>query len=546
MSIESQDKAAEESRDKAADDTGNIARAAGTVGAAVMCSRVLGLIREQVFAVLFGAGFVYDAFVVAFRIPNLLRDLFGEGALSAAFVTVFTGYQTTKGREATWRLASNVLVFITILLSAITLLGILFAKPIVRLLTDEQFAAIPGKIDLTAQLTMIMFPFLLFISLSSVVMGMLNSNGRFFIPALASSFFNAGSIISGVALSLYLPRFGIQAIVGMAIGTLMGGLLQLAGQLPSLFRIGFAFKPHLDLRDPGLRRIAMLMGPAVIGLAALQFNVFINTYFASSLIEGSLSWLNYAFRLFQLPVGLFGVAISVAALPLISRYAAVRDIPRLRETYVSAQTIAFCFTVPATIGLYVLAEPIIRLIFEHGRFDHTTTIRTAEALRFYTLGLFAYASVKVMVPVFYALNSTRFPVIGSFLTVAVNIGVILLTIEHLGHRALALSISMAMLLNFLFLSTVLYRKMDGYSLSYLAVGFGKVVFAAFLMGALLLGGKELLSGWLGGTIPRQLFSLLLLSGSGGSFYILLLYLLRLRDLTVIINKISARLWQPTN
>jgi putative peptidoglycan lipid II flippase len=530
-----------ESVNKPADDTGTIARAAGTVGVAVMCSRVLGLIREQVFAVLFGAGYAYDAFVVAFRIPNLLRDLFGEGALSAAFVTVFTGHHTTKGREATWRLASNVLVFLTIVLSIITLLGIYFAKPLVQLLTDDKFAASPGKIELTAQLTMIMFPFLLFISLASVAMGMLNSRGRFFIPAMASSFFNAGSIISGVTLAMYLPHYGIPAIVGMAVGTLIGGILQFAGQLPSLFRIGFVFRPHLDLRDPGLRRIILLMGPAVIGLAALQFNVFINTYFASSLEEGSLSWLNYAFRLFQLPVGLFGVAISVAALPVISRYAAVRDIPRLRETYVSAQTIAFCLTVPATIGLYLLAEPIIRLIFEHGRFDHASTVKTAQALRFYTLGLFAYASVKVMVPVFYALNNTKFPVIGSFLTVAVNVGVILLTIDLLAHRAMALSISCAMLLNFIFLSAVLYRKMAGYSIAYLATGFGKVVLAAALMGVWLAGGREVLADWLSGGILHQLISLMLLIGSGVIFYGLLLYLLRVQELTVIIDKAFARL-----
>jgi putative peptidoglycan lipid II flippase len=532
---------ANDSLSKPMDDTGTMARAAGTVGVAVMCSRVLGLVREQVFAIFFGAGFAYDAYVVAFRIPNLLRDLFGEGALSAAFVTVFSGYQTTKGREATWRLASNVLVFITIVVSSITLLGILFSKPLVGLLTDANFAAIPGKLELTALLTMIMFPFLLFISLASVVMGALNARGRFFVPAMASSFFNAGSIISGVGLALLLPRYGIPAIVGMAIGTLIGGMLQFVGQLPSLFRSGFTFTPHLDLQDPGLRRIIFLMGPAVIGLAALQLNVFINTYFASSLVEGSLSWLNYAFRLFQLPVGLFGVAISIAALPIIARYAAARDIPRLRETYVSAQTIAFCLTVPATVGLFLLAEPIIRLIFEHGRFDPLATANTAAALRFYTLGLFAYASVKVMVPVFYALDSTRYPVMGSFLTVAVNISIILLTIDQLEHRAMALSISCAMFLNFLFLSTVLYHKMEGYSLGYLLAGLGKVILAAALMGGWLFVGKGLLAEWLAGGIPRQLAAVFLLVGTGALFYGLLLYFFRLRELTVLIDKTAARL-----
>ncbi|MDA8164604.1 MAG: murein biosynthesis integral membrane protein MurJ [Desulfobacteraceae bacterium] len=525
---------------QAAAETGRIARSAGTVGAAVMCSRVTGLVRELVFAFLFGAGFAYDSFVVAFRIPNLLRDLFGEGVLSAAFVTVFSDHQANKGEEATNRLAGNVLVFLALLLGLIVLLGILFAKPLVLLLTDKEFARIPQKVELTSLLTRIMFPFLWLVSLASVVMGMLNTKGRFFIPALASSFFNVGSVVTGVVLAFVLPRFGVEPIIGMAVGTLVGGLLQLAGQLPSLFRTGFAFRPHLDLADPGLRRIIRLMAPAVVGLAALQLNVFINTYFASSLRQGSISWLNYAFRFFQFPVGVFGVAVSVAALPVIARQAAVRDIPRLRETYVSAQTIAFCLTVPATVGLYLLAEPIISLIYEHGRFDHFSMLMTAEALRFYALGLFAYAAVKVMVPVFYALDNTRYPVIGSFIAVVANLAVVLLTIGRLAHRAMALSISCAMLANFLFLSIVLYRQLDGYPLSYLASGLAKVAAAAAAMAAWLLVAVHWLGGWLAGAILWRVAALLLLLATAVALYGGALYLLRLRELTAIIDKVLAR------
>ncbi|MGB5684452.1 MAG: lipid II flippase MurJ, partial [Candidatus Electrothrix sp.] len=231
--------------------TGKIARSAGAVSVAVMCSRVLGLVREQVFAGLFGAGYAYDAFVVAFRIPNLLRDLFGEGALSAAFVTVFSDYDTNEGTESTWQLASNVLVFISMLLSLLTLLGIFLAEPLVHLLAPD-FSDVAGKTELTALLTRIMFPFLLFVALSAVVMGMLNTKGKFFVPAISSSFFNLGSIIGGTSLSLLLPKFGMPAIVGMAWGTLVGGLLQLMVQLPTLRKIGFRFKPRLNLADPGL------------------------------------------------------------------------------------------------------------------------------------------------------------------------------------------------------------------------------------------------------------------------------------------------------
>jgi putative peptidoglycan lipid II flippase len=523
-----------------AEDTGRIASSASKVSIAVMCSRVLGLVREQAFAIMFGAGFAFDSFVVAFRIPNLLRDLFGEGALSAAFVTVFSDYDETRGREATWKLAGNVLVFISILLSIITLLGILFADQIVLALVDADFEKIPDKVALTQLLTMIMFPCVLFISLSSVVMGILNTKGRFFIPALASSFFNIGSIVGGVSLAFLLGESGQPSIVGMAIGTLIGGMLQLGGQLPSLFRAGFQFKPQLNLRDPGLHRILKLMAPAVFGLAALQINVFINTYFASSLEEGSLSWLNYAFRFFQFPVGVFGVAISIAALPLLARQAATKDFARLKETFTSSLTMAFSLTIPATVGLILLAAPIIRIIFEHGNFSAIDTYKTAEALQFYALGLFAYASVKVMVPVFYALDDTRYPVVGSFLAVGTNICIVLLSIATFQHKAMALSVSGAMTVNFLFLGIILYWKLKGFSLSYLLTGLGKVFFAAFLMGLYLHWSGDLLFNWMQKRFFNELAGLFFFIISGAALYGVALYLLKFQELRIVIDKIVER------
>ena len=526
---------------KPADDTGTIARSASTVSVAVMCSRILGLVREQAFASLFGAGFAYDSFVVAFRIPNLLRDLFGEGALSSAFVAVFSDYDAKRGTEETWRLAGNVLVFFTILLSFLTLVGMLLAKPLVLLLAPH-FAKIANKVELTRQLTVIMFPFLTLVSLSAVVMGILNTKGRFFVPAMASSYFNLGSVVGGVGLAMVMSRFGQPAIVGMAFGTLIGGLLQLVGQLPTLRNSGFVFMPRLDLSDPGLRRILRLMVPAIIGLSATQINIFVNTNFASSLAEGSVSWLNYAFRLVQFPIGVFGVAVSIATLPVISRYAALKDMARLRETYVSSLTIAFCLTIPATVGLYVLAQPIIALIFQHGSFTAFDTVKTAEALSFYALGLFAYSSVKVMVPVFYALDDTRFPVIGSFLAVAGNVLIILLFIHQLQHRAIALATSSAMACNFIFLSVVLYRKLEGYSLAYLFSGLAKVLAAALLMGCWLsVASQRLVGGWLNGGFPHKMSAVLILVTSGSALYGLALYGLRLRELTLVVDRLAARL-----
>ena len=525
---------------KPSDDTGKIARSAGAVSGAVMCSRILGLIREQVFAAFFGAGFAYDSFVVAFRIPNLLRDLFGEGALSAAFVTVFSDYDTNKGTAATWKLASNVLVFIGILLSLITLVGIYYSGPILMALAPD-FALVADKMELTQKLTVIMFPFLIFISLSAVVMGILNTKGRFFVPAMASSFFNLGSIVGGVTLALIVPRFGQPPIVGMAIGTLIGGLMQFTMQLPSLLKAGFSFRPHLDLSDPGLKRILLLMVPAVIGLSATQINIFVNTNFAASCAEGSVSWLNYAFRLVQFPIGVFGVALSVATLPVIARYAAVKDIDNLKKSYTSSLTMVFCLTVPATVGLFLLAEPIIRLIFQHGAFTAFDTARTAEALSLYALGLFAYAAVKIMVPIFYAINNTRYPVIGSFLAVGANITIIILTIDHFQHKAIALSTSCAMFFNFLFLSAILYHKLTGYSLAYLFKGLVKVLLAATAMGGYLTGLQYYLATWLQQGFIQELAGLLFLIISGATLYGGLLFLLRLKELTFLVDKVAEKI-----
>jgi len=524
----------------ATQDTGKIARSAGKVSIAVMCSRVLGLVREQVFAALFGAGFAYDAFVVAFRIPNLLRDLFGEGALSAAFVTVFTDYDTNKEPAATWKLANNVLTFIAILLSFITLAGMFCADSILAVLAPD-FALIADKMELTRNMTVIMFPFLIFISLSSVVMGILNSKGHFFVPAMASSFFNLGSIVGGLSLAFIMPRFGQPPIVGMAFGTLVGGLLQLSIQFPSLQKAGFSFRPHLHLNDPGLRRVLFLMVPAIIGLSATQVNIFINTYFAAACSQGSVSWLSYAFRLVHLPVGLFGVALSVASLPVIARHAASGDMDSLKEAYATSLTMAFCLTVPATVGLLFLAEPIIRVIFEHGAFTSDDTSMTAQALIYYSLGLFAYAAVKITVPVFYALHDTRYPVMGSFLAVAANIVIILLTIDAFQHRAIALSTSCAMTINFLFLFVILYRKIAGYPLAAIAAGLVKILLASGIMGGFLLVAKRATASFAAGGLLQDMTVVLLLVAGGTAVYGISLAVLGLREMNLIVDKLKGLL-----
>ncbi|PWU11940.1 MAG: murein biosynthesis integral membrane protein MurJ, partial [Verrucomicrobia bacterium] len=292
-------------------------RAAGVVAAAVFCSRILGLLRELIFAGFFGAGRNMDAFLTAFRAPNLLRDLFAEGALSTAFVTVFSKKIATEGDASAWSLASKVATLTAVFMSVTTLLGILAAGPLIDILAP---GFPPEKSELTILLCRIMFPFILLVSLAALVMGMLNAKEVFGVPAMASSFFNVGSIIGGIFFGWWLdPSFGEKALIGLALGTLTGGLLQLAVQLPSLRRVGFSFRPDFHWKDPGVRTVLVLMAPAVIAGSAVQINVMVNSIFASWLGDGPISWLSYAFRLMQLPLGIFGVAVATVTLPVVAK-----------------------------------------------------------------------------------------------------------------------------------------------------------------------------------------------------------------------------------
>ncbi|CAG37128.1 murein biosynthesis integral membrane protein MurJ [Desulfotalea psychrophila] len=516
-----------------------IGRSAAVIGIAVLCSRLLGLVREQVFAGLFGAGFAYDSFVVAFRIPNLLRDLFGEGALSAAFVTVFSDYNTRKSLDQTWQLASNILSFFAVALSLIVLLGIFCAAPLVDLLAPG-FALTAGKSELTVTLTRIMLPFLVCISLAAVVMGILNTKGRFFVPAIASSFFNLGSIIGGTSLAYILPEYGYPAIAGMACGTLIGGLLQLAVQIPSLYRLGFRYKPQLRITDPGLLRVLKLMVPATIGLSATQLNIFINTSFAASCGQGAVSWLNYAFRLVQLPIGLFGVALSIAMLPLLAQQASLKKIDEMKETMTSSLTMVFALTLPATFGLIFLSRPIIMLIFEHGAFTAADTMATAQTLGLYAVGLFAYSANKILVPAFYAINKTKYPVIASFIAVACNLIIINLTIDQFQHLAIALSTSVTMILNFIFLLTVLNREMKGLPLAQLIKNLAKILCACLFLSLILFLADSYLPSLLSSHISLQITSLFATIILATGTYGICLHFLGLEEMQLITKKVLGR------
>jgi len=461
-----------------------LTRRVGVVSAAVFASRVLGLVREQTFAVLFGAGRELDAFVTAFRIPNLLRDLLAEGALSAAFITTFTQRFEREGDRSAWRLANLVVTALILFVTPLCLLGIWFAPAITTAIAPG-FNEIAGKHELTVWLARVMTPFLLLVTLAALAMGILNSRHYFGVPAMASAFFNVGSIVGGVACAWLMapdyvgpmtravlsgtppppPAGAARAMTGMAIGTLLGGVMQLAIQLPALHRVGFRWRPVLAPRDPGLRQILRLMMPATIGAAAVQVNVFVNSNFASYLGDGPVSWLNVAFRFMQLPIGLFGVAIGIVALPTLSRQVARKDQAALVRTLGDALSLLVILTVPAAAGLALFGEPIIGLIYEHGRFTTVDTVAAGHALAGYSLGLVGYAAIKVITPAFYALDDVRTPARISLLSIAVNLGLNWLFVRRLGfgHVGLALATSGVALANCAILALVLYRRVGPYA-----------------------------------------------------------------------------------
>jgi putative peptidoglycan lipid II flippase len=434
-----------------------LARAAGVVSLATLASRILGLVREQTFAAFFGAGFAVDAFQVAFRIPNLLRDLFAEGAMSAAFVPTLTRVQEKEGPEAAMRLANLVINFLLVVVSSICLIGIVFAHWLVPLMAPG-FGTVPGKLELTTLMTQIMTPFLLLVALAAAVMGVLNTRRIFFIPAIAPTMLNLALIAAGFVIAPFCPRFGLEPIVGMSFGVLLGGLGQLLIQVPALRGQGYRWRPEVSFRDPGVLRIVSLMAPAAVGLAATQVNIFVNTFLASLLPQGSVSWLNYAYRLMQLPIGLFGVAIATVTLAEVSRHAARRQMPELKRTISFSLRFGLFLTLPATMLLIALAHPIVALLYQHGRFGPEDSVQTAQALWAYAAGLSAFSAVRVMVPVYYSLGMTRVPVTISFITIAINIVLNLALMGPLQHRGLALATSIASVLNFVLLFEVLRRK----------------------------------------------------------------------------------------
>ena len=507
---------------------------------------MLGLIREQVCAALFGGGWGMDAFTAAFRIPNLLRDLFAEGALSTAFITTFSKTGARDGDAKAWQLANKVTTLAAIVLGALCLLGIWFSPQLVATLAPG-FSA--EKAALTVTLTRVMFPFILLVSLAALVMGMLNAKNVFGIPAMASSFFNIGSIVGGVVLGYWLdPHFGPMALIGLALGTLIGGALQLAVQLPALKRIGYRFRPDFAWRDPGVGAVLALMGPSVIAASTTQLNVLINSIFASHLGDGPIFWLSIAFRLMQLPLGLFGVALGTVTLPLLSRLVVAGNITAFRGELSRSMRLGFLLTIPCTVGLMLLAEPIISVLYEHGRFGAFQAHEAAGALRFYAIGLAGYAALKVLVNAFYALDHRKTPMFVSFMAVALNLLLNWIFTRQLGwgHRGLAFSTGCVATCNFLVLYALMHHHLKRLETRRMAELLFKLLLACAAMAAVCWASLQwLLVDWAQQHFVIRLTLLMLTILVAGLAFLAVGAALRIEELNELLQAVRRRVQRRT-
>ena len=454
-------------------------RATGIISLATFASRILGLVREAVIAFLFGAGMSADAFFVAFRIPNMLRRLLAEGSLSASFIPVFTEYHHKRGQRQAWELASTMICIVSVILVLVTILGVVAAPLIVKLVAPG-FKAIENKQQLTTLLTRIIFPYIFCIGLAALFMGILNSLHHFFAPALSPALLN----ISIISSALYFaPRFK-EPVIALALGVLLGGVVQLLFQLPFLKQKGMKFNVNFNLKHPGVRRIGRLMLPAMIGLAVYEINGLVDTLLASFLPPGSVSYLNYGNRLVQFPLGLFGIALGTAILPTLSRQAVEGDLNRLKDTFSMGLRLVLFVSMPAMIGLMILGEPIIQLLFQRGEFGYSATVGSAQALFYYAVGLCAYAGVKVTVPVFYALQDTKTPVKISIIAMTVNIFLNLILMGPLKHGGLALATALSSMLNMGWLLITLRKRLGNLGGRMVLASFVRIALASALMGLL--------------------------------------------------------------
>ncbi|MDT7042655.1 murein biosynthesis integral membrane protein MurJ [Candidatus Nitronereus thalassa] len=449
----------------------SIAGAAGLIGLATFSSRILGFIRDMLLARLLGASASADAFFVAYRVPNLLRELLAEGSMSSAFIPVFTEYHTLRSKKETWELASAAFTTLLSIVTLITLIGVVVAPTIVWLLAPG-FHDDPTQLEITTVLTQVMFPYLIFISVAALTMGILNSLRAFAAPALAPVFFN----ICVIMAALFLAPLLEEPVIGVAIGVVIGGLAQLVIQLPGVHKRGLLFQWRFEPGHPGVRRMGRLIIPSLLGMSVTQINITVNTILASY-FDGGPTYLFYGMRLIQFPLGIFGVALATAILPTLSAQAAKGAMDELRETVDFGLRMIGFIILPAMAGLILLRIPLVHLFFEHGAFSSADTEGTATALLGYAVGLWAFAGIRIIVAAFYSMQDTKTPAIAAVAAMFMNILLALNLMGPLQHAGLALATALSAMLNITILIAVLTHRLHGIDWWHVGKSLGRVLIA---------------------------------------------------------------------
>lgn len=514
-------------------------KAAGIVGAATMVSRVFGLLRDVVIAAFFGASWMTDAFWVAFRIPNMFRRLLGEGSLTISFVPVFTEYLEKKNKEEALDLAYHTFTILSILLAIVSVAGIILSPVIIGLIAPG-FISETKQFGLAIFLNRLMFPYIFFISLVALCMGILNSFRHFTAPALSPVMLNIAMIFSAFAFRDWFD----EPITALAVGVLIGGMLQLAMQWPFLMKFGVRFKFRLNLKHPGVRQIALLMAPAVLGAGVATINVFVGTILASLLPGGSVTYLFYADRIMELPLGVFAIAIGTASLPTFSKHVAEGNLDELKAGMAFSLRLMLFLTIPAMVALMALNLPIISVLFQRGAFDVQAAVYTGQALFCYATGLWAFSVVRVFVASFYALQDSKWPMKAAFIALIVNVAVCLTLMPLLKHNGIALAAAIAASVNVFVLAFVLKRKIG----TFLDGTFYKALLKIILSSVFMLGAIGLVEYWMGwntdaGFRTRLTYLVTAITTGAGVFF-LSAYLLRSPEMQTLVYMIRKRLSRP--
>ncbi len=507
-----------------------VAKAAGVVGAATLLSRVMGYVRDMVMSWAFGTGAAADAFYVAYRIPNLLRELLAEGSMSAAFIPVFTETLTKESRKSARHLANAVFARLLVVLVVCTGLGIIFAPYVVNAMAlGWRFKADLNTYVLTVKLTRIMFPYLFFIGITALAMGMLNSLRSFLAPALSPVMLNVMTISAAVFSMWYLS----QPILGAAVGVVLGGLFQFLIQVPGLKRRGMMLRPQFTPSHPGVAKIGRLVAPVILSSSVNQLNIFVGTILATFLATGSVSYLFYGMRFVHFPLGIFGIALATAVLPTMSAQAARRETEEFRGTLSLGLRLVFFLTFPAMAGLITLRIPIVNLLLERGKFDWISTAGTADALLFYAVGLWAMAGVRIVVQAFYSLQDTRTPVKVAVIALVTNVLFSVILMRPLEHGGLALANALAAMVNITLLTRKLRKKIGRMDGRRILRSLLRIVPASLVMGVI---------GWwvsrdpVWGSVGSNLYKIELLGGGiavSVLFYVVAMWSLKSEELAFL-------------